>query len=171
MKCGQACLEVVIRPIYSAPYSEGASIRGTIPPGQGSFSIRGSLTNPPLFFGRQFQAVLDQSKIEVKGTVRISLNPVKRSNSLFTILSPSLLDIIRVTNYRSVNLYAEGLLKLLCDENQPTSQFDCGLDALQSFWKNQGLDGDQFFFRDGSGLSPRNTASSLTFVKALKTIY
>lgn len=157
--------------IYAAPYSKGASVRGTIPPGAGSFSIRGSLTNPPIFFGKQLAAGLIQSSIDVEGQVKPSFSSVENVHTLFSILSPTLRDIIRVTNFRSVNLYAEGLLKLLCDDVNVTSQFECGLRTLTSFWEDQGVEEPFYFFKDGSGLSPRNSASSRSFVEALRAIY
>lgn len=158
--------------VYAAPYSVQAAIRGTIPPGQGSFSIRGSLTDPPLFLGMKLNEALMKSGIVLGVKPESSAHQQRAITPLFVIPSPSLLDIIRITNYHSVNLYAEGLLKLLCDDSgHIDSQFECGLKTLREIWEDQGVDDDQYFFRDGSGLSPRNTASAQTFVSALKAIY
>ncbi len=158
--------------VYAAPYSENISIRGTIPPGSGSFSIRGSLTDPPRFLGMKLNAALKESAVSLGREPEYSMHREQALTPLFVISSPPLLDIIRITNYHSVNLYAEGLLKLLCNDSGGTvSQFECGLKTLRKTWKDQGVDNDQFFFRDGSGLSPRNTASAQTFVSALKAIY
>src|SRR5690554_2021752 len=157
--------------IYAAPYSTSATVRGTIPPGSGSFSIRGSLTNPPQFFGERLKILLEESGVTVSGGIKVTPDPVSSVQILFTISSPPLLEIARVTNYRSVNLYAEALLKLLCEDRNTASQYGCGLDRLEEFWTQNGLDDDQIFYRDGSGLSPRNTASSASFVRALQAVF
>ena len=157
--------------IYASPYSTSATVRGTIPPGAGSFSIRGSLTDPPQFFGQRLKSLLADSQIQIAGGVSVSREPVSTVHVLFPIFSPPLIDIARVTNHRSVNLYAEALLKLLCEDARSASQYGCGLDALEAFWKTKGLDEDQIFYRDGSGLSPRNTASAGSFVQALTAVY
>ncbi len=157
--------------IYAAPYSTYATVRGTIPPGTGSFSIRGSLTNPPQFFGERLKILLEESGVAVSGGIEVTREPVNSVQILFILSSPPLLEIARVTNHRSVNLYAEALLKLLCDEDIITSQYACGLDRLEEFWSGNGLDNDQIFYRDGSGLSPRNTASAASFVRALQAVF
>lgn len=157
--------------IYAAPYSTEAVVRGTIPPGDGSFSIRGSITDPPVFFGRQLNLLLAEGGIEVEGDVSVVGDPLPTVQVLFPITSPSLIEIARVTNYQSVNLYAEALLKLLCDEEQPASHFGCGLGELKDFWISRGVEENQIFYRDGSGLSPRNTASAASFVQVLRTVY
>ncbi len=157
--------------IYAAPHSTSATVRGTIPPGSGSFSIRGSLTDPPAFFGQRLKTYLEESQIQVEGGVMVTGELVNPVNVLFSILSPPLIDIARVTNHRSVNLYAEALLKLLCVDGHHMSQYGCGLEALEAFWESRGVDKDQMFFRDGSGLSPRNTASAGNFVRALVAVF
>src|SRR5690606_30017198 len=126
--------------IYASPYSTSATVRGTIPPGAGSFSIRGSLTDPPQFFGQRLKSLLADSQIQIAGGVSVSREPVSTVHVLFPIFSPPLIDIARVTNHRSVNLYAEALLKLLCEDARSASQYGCGLDALEAFWKTKGLD-------------------------------
>lgn len=158
--------------VYAAPYSEQATIRGTIPPGNGSFSIRGSLTNPPLALGDELHKALEESGVLPGRSPMVNANPSKTVTPLFVISSPRLLDIAQITNYHSVNLYAEALLKLLCkDSDKSASQFGCGLKTLRKLWVSQEVEGDQLFFRDGSGLSPRNTASAMAFTTALESIY
>lgn len=157
--------------IYAAPYSDEGIIRGTIPPGNGQFSIRGSIPDPPFYFGKILRDALTEQGIVIKESVRVSSSsPVKWTN-LVTWSSPPLVEIARITNYESVNMYAESLMKLLCEENDPVDHHRCGVRNLASFWKSKGVDDKSFFFTDGSGLSARNTASARSFVSALAAIY
>ena len=58
------------------------------------------------------------------------------------------------TNYQSINLYAEALLRttaLALDKS--TRSTDASIAVLTQFWKKKGVDLDGFRIRDGSGLS------------------
>lgn len=156
--------------IYSSPHQTNAIVRGTIPPGRGSFSIRGSIPDPPAFFGRQIFFRLGENGIRVNGGIRSSTEPIAGVKPLWTIYSPPLSELARVTNFKSVNLYAEAILKLLCMEDETPSHYACGLEALKSFWSDHGVDPKSYFIRDGSGLSPRNTVSARSFIHALDAI-
>src|SRR5699024_9971257 len=56
--------------IYAAPYSSEGYIRGTIPPGKGNFSIRGSIPNPPLYFGQLLAQGMADHNISVEGSIK-----------------------------------------------------------------------------------------------------
>jgi len=157
--------------IYAAPYSNDGVIRGTIPPGNGKFSIRGSIPDPPSYFGKILKESLSKQGIHMKGEVRIDPASPEKWSNLVAWSSPPLVEIARVTNYESVNMYAESLMKLLCDGDDEVDHHRCGVRSLSSFWKSKGVDDQSFFFTDGSGLSARNTASARSFVSALSAIY
>lgn len=159
--------------IYAGPYSTQAVVRGTIPQGSGTFTIRGSIPDPPGFFGVELAAKLAERHIGLDGEVVTlrEFSPEEPIRPLMTWESPRLQEIIRITNYHSVNMYAEAMMRLLCEETDAVSQFTCGRRELRKFWEGHGVDPDLFFLTDGSGLSPRNTASARAFVQALSAIY
>lgn len=157
--------------IYAAPYSSEGYIRGTIPPGKGNFSIRGSIPNPPLYFGQLLAQGMADHNISVEGSIKIEKTIPTAWSVLVEWNSPALVSIARITNYESVNMYAESMMKLLCEDKIPSDHHRCGMSALRSFWEEKGVDRNSFFFTDGSGLSPRNTASARAFVQALQAVY
>ena len=87
---------------------------------------------------------------------------------LHTVRSPALRDIVRATNLRSVNLYAETLLLHLGKRAGGADDRAAGLAALRAFWTGRGVDLAGAFLQDGSGLSGTNglTARQLAAVLA-----
>src|SRR5690625_5863896 len=83
----------------------------------------------------------------MKGEVRIDPASPEKWSNLVAWSSPPLVEIARVTNYESVNMYAESLMKLLCDGDDEVDHHRCGVRSLSSFWKSKGVD-DQSFFLD-----------------------
>ncbi len=75
-----------------------------------------------------------------------------------------LAEIIRVTNVKSNNHFAESLFYTIGKEK--TNPSDCTYIPKQSasyikeFWKNKGIDTSGTFIYDGSGLSPSNAISA-----------
>jgi D-alanyl-D-alanine carboxypeptidase/D-alanyl-D-alanine-endopeptidase (penicillin-binding protein 4) len=68
--------------------------------------------------------------------------------------SPALKELVRETNFQSINLYAEALLRTTALQlNRTVRSTDASLDVLTTFWKRKGVDLNGFRVRDGSGLS------------------
>jgi D-alanyl-D-alanine carboxypeptidase/D-alanyl-D-alanine-endopeptidase (penicillin-binding protein 4) len=89
---------------------------------------------------------------------------------LTTIASPSLSKIIYWLNQRSINLYAEQLLKTLAwKAGKPVSTSN-GVAVLQDFWKAKGIDPNALNIVDGSGLSPGDRVTTQTLARILKTV-
>lgn len=76
--------------------------------------------------------------------------------------SPPLIDDLRVTDKVSQNLHAEMLLRLVGHGDRHE-----GLDALQQFLDEAGIEREQYFFQDGSGLSRRNVVTPHAIVALL----
>jgi len=91
------------------------------------------------------------------------------ANNLITILSPTLSKIIYWLNQKSINLYAEQLLKTIAWKSgkQPTT--DNGVEIEQNFWKARGIDPNSLNVVDGSGLSPGDRVTTLTMATVLKS--
>jgi len=90
--------------------------------------------------------------------------------TLATIASPPLSKIIYWLNQKSINLYAEQLLKTLAWKmgKQPSTMN--GVGVLQDFWKARGIDPNSLNLYDGSGLSPGNRVTTKTLATVLKTV-
>ena len=84
-----------------------------------------------------------------------------------SVQSPSLREIIRVTNHESVNLFAEHFLKHMAFQKTGLGTTKDGCKFVVQFWKDKGLDMTGFFMNDGSGLSRFNVITANQMVDIL----
>jgi len=161
--------------IYGAPRTYNRFIRGTLPIGGTSFTIKGSIPDPPYFLAYQLHQHLRKTGIKTSGltTTQLELNRenAKRNGkriALYTIPSPPLSAIVNRANTYSVNLYCESLVKAIGHKQSNQGTYEAGIKAIQEFWKGRGVNTEGWFMEDGSGLSPRNgiTAKQLTTIMA-----
>lgn len=148
--------------VYGAPYTFLRFLRGTVPAG-GEFSIKGSIPDPALFAAQSLQAALKNESILVQGAATTQRSLVlegKASNTerkvLYTHQSPPLKDIIYWLNKKSLNLFAEHLLKMVGYHKYKDGSTDAGVRAIESYWSSQGIDIKGMHLNDGSGLSRYN---------------
>ncbi|MBL7829908.1 MAG: D-alanyl-D-alanine carboxypeptidase/D-alanyl-D-alanine-endopeptidase [Saprospiraceae bacterium] len=159
--------------IFGEPLGKTRYVQGTIPAGNGRFTIRGSISNPPLTCAESLVRAFTNEKCSVSGgaidynTYLKTVGTPLTRHTFYTYSSPKLSDIILQTNHRSVNLYAETLLREMGKVKYEEGTTDAGVKALYEFWKDKGLTIQGLFLEDGSGLSPRNGISSWHFAKAL----
>lgn len=160
--------------IYGAPFNYENYVRGTIPPGSGRFTVKGSIPDPPLFVAQLLarelavagvQIALPPSSSRVIGTTYSGIGKVLHEHS-----SPPLTDIINRTNQRSNNLYAETLLREI-NKSRGLAQHELSstetvLDHLQT---ELGLNTDGIQLVDGSGLGTRNFFSPAFMTAFLRT--
>ncbi len=160
--------------IFGEPLGNTRYVHGTIPAGYGRFNIRGSIPNPPLTCAEyvlksfsSFPGAVSGGAVDYKTYLKKVGTPLLRQ-TFYTHESPKLKDIILQTNHRSVNLYAEALLREIGKVKYSEGTTDAGVKALYNFWKEKGLEVQGLYLEDGSGLSPRNGISAWHFVKSLK---
>ncbi len=157
--------------IFGSPYSNIVHVRGTIPPNKSGFPVRGSAPDPALFCAHNFKLALATAGIKVSeeaSTVR-RLKIAKKyktqaRKTIYTTTSPPLHKIVYWVNKRSVNLYAEALVKMMGKKQYKVGSIDNGIKAITNFWKKRNIDVDGLMMYDGSGLSPSNkiTPNQLT---------
>jgi len=90
-------------------------------------------------------------------------------SNLTTILSPKLSQIIYWLNQKSINLYAEQLLKTIAWKAGKLPSTDNGVEVEQNFWKARGIDPHSLNIVDGSGLSPGDRVTTLTMATILRS--
>lgn len=155
--------------IFGSEYTYYKYIRGSIPPNQVNFSIKGSIPDPPYFAAWIIYEYLAKHGIEVLGkptTVRMlnikkqSFTDFNKRKDLYEIKSPSLMSIIYQINNYSNNLYAEHLHKAIGFKHYGMGENFYGNHAIKEFWIKRGLNPDGFFIADGSGLSRSNAVSA-----------
>lgn len=153
--------------IYGSPYTKLRYLRGSVPGGRKSFSIRGSLPDPPLFLAQFFKKYLEGKGIPVEGAATTSRIleaagegvPVG-GKVLDTTQSNTLRSISHGTNHTSINIRAEAILKAIGKKAKQDGSTAAGADAVKDHWAKQGVALSGFKMADGSGLSRVNLVSA-----------
>ena len=86
---------------------------------------------------------------------------------LSTICSPSLAEIIYWLNKKSVNLYAEHLLRTIAWKAGIAATTSNGAATEINYWVNKGLDKNALNIIDGSGLSPATRVTTAAMAAIL----
>ena len=155
--------------VFGSPMDTRRVIRGTIPKNKSDFVIKASIPDPATLLASQFKEKLSASGIAFLGITKFEKVNVIESKELVRLVnkSPSLREIIKVTNYESVNLFAEHLLKHLAFKRSGLGTTKDGCYFINNFWKDKGVDMNGFFMNDGSGLSRFNALTSMQMVQIL----
>jgi len=160
--------------IYGSPYAYQKFIRGTIPSGNGTFKIKGSIPEPPLLAAQLLDEVLQKKGISTRQRPAYTFEApsIPGRSEIMVHRSPKLLDIVTETNRKSINLYAEALLKTIAHKQygKPGS-YSNGIKVIYDYLKSKNVSTEGLYIVDGSGMSPRNGISSKHFTDFLKAIY
>jgi len=151
--------------IFGAPYTRTRYVRGTLPIGSGTFTIKGSLPEPAYFAAHHLAKTLEKNGIYTGmcvSTQRIfKENKNKKRRVIFTVKSPRLHDIVERANIKSVNLG---------EEKQGKGTSEAGLEVIKNYWTERGVEMSGFVMRDGSGLSPRNAVSTKHLAQIMRKV-
>ena len=155
--------------VFGSPLDSKRILRGTIPKGKSGFIVKASIPDPPYLLGWQLRKILEAGGITVTGEIkkRKKEQTEKPVSVIATTFSPPLIDIIRVTNHESVNLFAEHLLKQISYLNSGVGSTEEGTHLIIDFWKDRGIDTRGLFMCDGSGLSRFNAITPRQMVQVL----
>lgn len=158
--------------IYFKPASKRIYLRGTAPLGMTDFTVSGSLPHPQQLFVSLFKETLRKSGIhlvpnpEIHEFQDIHSRP-SHSVVLGTYLSPTLDSICYWMLKRSINLYAEQLLKAIAIRQTGIGSTDSGVVAVTTYWQYRGIDPSSLNIVDGSGLSPEDRITPKTLAHIL----
>jgi D-alanyl-D-alanine carboxypeptidase/D-alanyl-D-alanine-endopeptidase (penicillin-binding protein 4) len=151
-------------------------LRGTYAIDQPKKSIAAALPDPAYDAALRLTDTLKQLGIPVSndpestGTLTAKgLQTPQIATNLTTILSPHLSQIIYWLNQKSINLYAEQLLKTIAWKMGKQPSTENGVEAEQKFWKDRGIDPNSLNIVDGSGLSPGDRVTTLTMATILQS--
>jgi serine-type D-Ala-D-Ala carboxypeptidase/endopeptidase (penicillin-binding protein 4) len=148
--------------IYYKPGAQGEVLRGTIPLGETSFRVSGSLPDPAKQVGYTLSQAFHTANVQQVATVPAT------ARLIFTHYSPSLDSINYWFLKKSINLYGEALLRALPLNSKGQASIDSGVATLKSFWTNRGIDAGAINIYDGSGLSPANRITARSLVSVLQ---
>ena len=162
--------------IYGVPFSFDRKIYGTIPALRSSFSIKGDVPDPGLLLAQTLYNHLQNNGIQISGgayTSRTQPQPktTEKQHEIYAHKGSRLKEIIKVTNFRSNNHYAEHLFyKTGWDKSQAcTSEYIPSLAAqkIARYWAQKGINTKGLFQYDGSGLANANAISAKTLTDVL----
>lgn len=164
--------------IFGAPFQTQQWLTGKVPL-TSEFTVKGALPDPAYHAAYALQQQLVASNITVAnpplsvgGGLPATVDLSASRTRLAQYQSPALADLVRETNFQSINLYAEALLRttaLALRKSVPST--DSSISVLATYWKSKGLNLDGFRIRDGSGLSTTGalTADNMTGVLTAMT--
>jgi len=159
--------------------SNRITLWGAIPLGSEAQRRWVTVHHPADFFLEAMEQKLRQKGIAFTGTTRVSSSwqpDYADFKLLFVDLSPPLVNLIRVVNQQSHNLYAELLVRVLGVKAQAADlwglraqedAFAAGCGRIRE-WESKLVGGSTgFVMADGSGLSRRNLACASELIKVL----
>lgn len=160
--------------LYGGPYNLDRYGTGTLPAGKSSFIVKGSLPDPELQCAHELASLLTNSDIVVVNGIQTK-RQLKRSEFpaydkyelIHTTKGIKLLEIIRETNYRSINLFAEHMVSTSGFVKSGNGTYSDALAIVQNHWENR-IESTGLYINDGSGLSRSNGFSAHHFTELLR---
>ena len=146
--------------IYNEPFDYNIIVKGTLPPGKKSFSIRGAIPNPPETFMYMLGDYFEKENIYFQH-LRINKDVPSGKTFLFAIKSPSLIDIVKMCNNYSINMYSEALAVLNCSKSIHPNDY-LSEKEIETFFHKYLKDKSEIQIVDGCGLSPDNLITPKT---------
>lgn len=160
--------------IYFPPYARNGFVEGTVPPQQ-QFTLSGALPYPALQMGNELQQQLAAAHIQFNGNITTTqqmndgnVYAAQQKKVLGTLYSPTLDSLVYWFMQKSINLYGEALIKTMAYKKTGSGSTKKGVEVLQDFWKQQGIEPAALNIMDGSGLSPQNRVTAAALVQALQ---
>lgn len=152
--------------IFGAPYTTQRYLRGSIPGGRDKFIIKGSVSSPPLFFGKLLLKKLESKNMISKNT-KIVIDKHNSFNLITSLNSDQLIKLIKKTNYYSNNLYAEAIFKAISLEKENNGKSELSMKIVKRWFDEKQINTEGFYMEDGCGLSSFNAVTTYQIAKTL----
>lgn len=153
------------------PNGDLVTVTGNIPSNSGGERHTANITKPTLYALTVFHEIMKNEGVVVTGETRTGKVPPQAAQHL-THESRPLSLIVWGLNKFSNNFIAEQILKTMGAEfrGEPGT-FAKGIEAVQTYMKEMGVEPDSYVLVDGSGLSPKNRLSAAQIIQALRAAY
>jgi D-alanyl-D-alanine carboxypeptidase/D-alanyl-D-alanine-endopeptidase (penicillin-binding protein 4) len=147
--------------IFGGPYVYDKKVVGSIPHRTNAFKIRGSMPDPPKYLAQALHIELAKQGINSHSYFSQYYNHGKTTGlTVFdSITSPPLLELVKQSNYHSINLYSEAFLKTIGYHLGFRGSGTEGIKMIEKYLTESGIDPKVLNMEDGSGLSARNRVS------------
>ncbi|MCR5454539.1 MAG: D-alanyl-D-alanine carboxypeptidase/D-alanyl-D-alanine-endopeptidase [Bacteroidales bacterium] len=152
--------------VFGKAYQLSKYIEGPMPINKNDVTVRCILPDPPLFVATQLKDSLMSRGISVFGQPLSAADNARYRNQdtsatvICTLESPPLSEIIKYTNWHSINLYAEHCLLLVGQKWANSSNVAVSAASVMQFWKSKGMDIKGMSINDGCGLSHFNIVTA-----------
>lgn len=168
--------------ILGMPYSNERYLHGVVPTRRKRYVLKGDIPNPILYMAVYTKRFLEIQSIKVQGEAKVATqkesptNKYKSAKTIQTVKSPSLKELVKITNYKSQNLYADALLKQIGVSQyntikSNTNSFNQGIESIKQHWVDKGVNTDACWMYDGSGLAVTNKVSAQFVVEVLTQMH
>ncbi len=153
------------------PASNIINLNGVLPISEKQNEIYGALPNPAQFAAESFLESLQDAGIKVAGKAAVKKGENYSGKVLlFTHISPTVKELVKHTNKKSDNLYAEVLLRDMSAYSGGEGSAKDGLEKMKNALKNIGVSEEDFDIYDASGLSYSSNVSCKATVTLLENI-
>ena len=156
--------------IYMPEYGTLGFVRGTVPAGKETFTIKGSMPLPQETFRESLLAAAALNGIDINRAESLPAGKTAKGpvTAILQIESP-VFDSMNFWFLReSLNLYGEAFIKTIALKQKGYAATDSGLAILRYFWSTRGIDKSALNIIDGSGLSPANRTTTHALVTVLQ---
>lgn len=151
-------------------------LRGTYAVDEEKKRIAAALPDPAYDAALRISDTLKQSGISISNDPESSSTLIAKNEvlpqigqNLITLTSPPLSKIIYWLNQKSINLYAEQLLKTIAWKSGRVPLTANGVKFEKEFWEARGIDQRSLNIFDGSGLSPATKVTTQTLAIVLQS--
>ncbi len=147
---------------FCPPYGLALYLQGGMPTNRNNYVVRTSIPNPPLLVAKSLHKKLNDWGVTVDGSYSVQTEYFLEERMLiYEYKSRKLREIIRLTNFKSNNLYAEHIFRRLGNlimSHEATSS--ASIQVVKDYWAKQGIDVSALFLYDGCGLAAQNAYSA-----------
>jgi D-alanyl-D-alanine carboxypeptidase/D-alanyl-D-alanine-endopeptidase (penicillin-binding protein 4) len=163
--------------IFGAPFQNKRIARGTLPLNRSDFQVKGSVPDPAYLAAYELHRILNDNGIKINAApttlfqMQASTHNLSQRTTFDTVYSPHLSEIVKQTNTKSINLFAEHCLLQIALESGGMAFTDSATKIMNRFWKKRGMEVQGLSLADGSGLShynaltPRQMVYLLSYLK------
>lgn len=148
------------------PLENKMVISGRLPLSDDPIEVFGAMTQPALFTAQYFKQKLIENGIKVKGKAVLGAKEsYSQDNLICSQTSVPLREIVQRINKRSINLYADILLRHL-----GKGSAEEGTKEIKKYLSKMGVDSSSTTLYDGSGLARADLTTCKTIVNLLEKV-
>jgi len=161
--------------IFGSPYAYQREGRGTLPENSPDFVVKGSMPHPEQQLLFEFKRQLIADGLLHSGEMHSTKEFTGKQPSATWIkitdyYGKTVFQLATLTNYHSINVFAEGLMRLTAWVRFNKMHHNEACELMQSYWRNK-LNSTALFLSDGSGLARTNAVSAKTLCDLLAYMY